>query len=31
VDGFWSAVLGALIISVVSFLINIVLPDRYER
>ena len=31
VDGFWSAVLGALIITVVSFLINIVLPDRYER
>ena len=31
VDGFWSAVLGALIITVVSFLINIVLPDRNER
>lgn len=31
VDGFWSAVLGALIVSVVSFLINIVLPDKYER
>jgi putative membrane protein len=31
VDGFWSAVLGALIVSVVSFLINVVLPDRYER
>jgi putative membrane protein len=31
VDGFWSAVLGALIITVVSFLINIVVPDRYER
>ena len=31
VDGFWSAVLGALIVTVVSFLINIVLPDRYER
>jgi putative membrane protein len=31
VDGFWSALLGALIVSVVSFLINIVLPDRYER
>ena len=30
VDGFWSALLGALIITVVSFLINIVLPDRYE-
>jgi putative membrane protein len=31
VDGFWSAVLGALIITIVSFLINIVLPDEYER
>jgi putative membrane protein len=30
VDGFWSALLGALIITVVSFLINLVLPDRYE-
>ena len=31
VDGFWSAVLGALIVTIVSFLINIVLPDKYER
>ena len=31
VDGFWSALLGALVITVVSFLINIVLPDEYER
>jgi putative membrane protein len=31
VDGFWSAFLGALIITVVSFLINVVLPDEYER
>jgi putative membrane protein len=31
VDGFWSALLGALVITVVSFLINIVLPDKYER
>jgi putative membrane protein len=31
VDGFWSAVLGALVVSVVSFLLNIVLPDKYER
>jgi putative membrane protein len=30
VDGFWSALLGALIVSVVSFLINLVLPDEYE-
>ena len=31
VEGFWPALLGALIITVVSFLINIVLPDEYER
>ena len=30
VDGFWSALLGALVISVVTFVINVVLPDRYE-
>jgi putative membrane protein len=30
VDGFWSALLGALIVTIVSFLINIVLPDKYE-
>jgi putative membrane protein len=31
VDGFWAALLGALVISVVSFLINLFLPDKYER
>jgi putative membrane protein len=31
VDGFVAALLGALVISVVSFLINLVLPDKYER
>jgi putative membrane protein len=30
VDGFWSALLGALVISVVTFVINLLLPDRYE-
>ena len=30
VDGFWSALLGALIISVVTFLLNVLLPDSYE-
>ena len=30
VDGFWSALLGALVISVVTFVINVVLPDKYE-
>ena len=28
VDGFWTAVLGAIIISIVSFLLNVFLPDR---
>jgi putative membrane protein len=31
VDGFVAALLGALVISVVTFVINLVLPDRYER
>jgi putative membrane protein len=31
VDGFWAALLGALVVSVVTFLINLVLPDEYER
>jgi uncharacterized membrane protein YvlD (DUF360 family) len=26
-----TALLGALVISVVSFIINVILPDRYER
>ena len=30
VDGFGSAFWAALIISVVSFLVNVVLPERYE-
>ena len=30
VDGFWSALLGALIITVVGMIINIVLPDKAE-
>lgn len=28
VDGFWTAVLGGLIISVVSWALNVVLPDE---
>ena len=31
VDGFWSALLGALVVSVVSFVLNVLLPDKYER
>ncbi len=30
VDGFWSALVGALVISVVTFVINVLLPDKYE-
>jgi putative membrane protein len=30
VDGFWAAFLGALVISAVSFAINVALPDKYE-
>ena len=30
VDGFWSALLGALVISVVTFVLNVLLPDSYE-
>jgi putative membrane protein len=30
VDGFWSALFGALIISVVGMLINVVLPEKAE-
>ena len=30
VDGFWPAVLGAIIISIITFVINVALPDRYE-
>ena len=30
VDGFWSALLGALVISVVTFVLNVLLPDEYE-
>jgi putative membrane protein len=30
VDGFWSALLGALVISIVTFVLNVILPDRLE-
>jgi putative membrane protein len=30
VDGFWAALLGALVVSVVTFVLNLLLPDRYE-
>ena len=30
VHGFWAALLGALVISVVTFILNVLLPDRYE-
>ncbi|QDP94653.1 phage holin family protein [Microlunatus elymi] len=31
VDGFWTAVLGALIVSVVSWLLNTFIPDKHEE
>jgi putative membrane protein len=31
VDGFWSAVVGALMVSVVSWVLNLVVPDGRER
>jgi putative membrane protein len=31
VDGFWTAVLGAIIISIVSFVMNVFLPDPDDR
>jgi putative membrane protein len=31
VDGFWSALLGALVVSVVTFILNVLLPDKYEH
>ena len=31
VEGFWPAFFGALIVSIVSFFINLVLPDEWTR
>jgi putative membrane protein len=31
VDGFWTAVLGAIIISIVSFILNVFLPDPDDK
>lgn len=31
IDGFWPALLGALVVSVVSWLLNALLPAREER
>jgi putative membrane protein len=31
VHGFWSALWGAVIVSVVSFLLNLLVRDRHER
>jgi putative membrane protein len=30
VSGFWSALLGALVISIVTFVLNVLLPDKWE-
>jgi putative membrane protein len=31
VDGFWTAVLGSIIISIVSFILNVFLPDPGDK
>ncbi|MET0693225.1 MAG: phage holin family protein [Propionibacteriaceae bacterium] len=31
VDGFWDAIFGAIIVSIVSFILNAFVPDRNER
>jgi putative membrane protein len=31
VNGFWTAVLGSLIVSIVSFVVNAFIPDKDER
>jgi putative membrane protein len=31
VDGFWTAVLGSIIVSVISFIVNAFIPERDER
>ncbi len=31
VDGFWSAFWGAIIVGVVSFVIHLVIPDRFDE
>lgn len=31
VDGFWPALLGAIVMAVVSWLISLAIPDRWER
>lgn len=31
VDGFWTAVLGAIIVSIVSFLLNVFIPDHDDK
>lgn len=31
VDGFWAAFLGAIIVSVVSFVLHVLIPDRFDH
>lgn len=31
VDGFWAAFLGAIVVGVVSFLLHVLIPDRYDQ
>ena len=31
VDGFWPAFLGAIVVAVVSFVLHVAIPDRFDR
>lgn len=31
VDGFWAAFWGAIVVGIVSFVLHVVIPDRYDR
>jgi putative membrane protein len=31
VDGFWTAVLGALIVGVISWLMGLAVPDKFKK
>jgi putative membrane protein len=31
VDGFWTAVLGSIIVSIVSFVLNVFIPEREDK
>lgn len=31
VDGFWAGLLGAVVVALVSFLISVIVPDKYDK